>query len=30
MNPKLDQLVLDQLFLNARSYNSWLDAPVTD
>ena len=30
MNPELDQLVLDQLFLNARSYNSWLDAPVTD
>ena len=30
MNAELDQAALDQLFFDARSYNGWLDAPVTD
>ena len=27
---KLDQQVIEQLFLKARSHNGWLDKPVTD
>jgi len=30
MNPEIDQLTLDQLFFDARSYNGWLDTPVAD
>ena len=30
MNPEIDQVTLDQLFFDARSYNGWLDTPVTD
>lgn len=30
MKPELDPLALDQLFFDARSYNGWLDTPVTD
>ena len=30
MNQKLDQQALEQLFLEARSHNVWLDKPISD
>jgi len=30
MNQKIDQLALQQIFLDARSHNEWLDKPVSD
>jgi len=30
MNPEIGQAALEQLFFRARSYNGWLDTPVSD